>query len=301
MGSLNVVKRLWKWFGQTPLWGKIATILVTLGSLATMLSFVIDYFPKILEKESVQIQNYEQSSKKEETNTLQEIISITSDPVGADVYLNWKQLGVTPLSINKNESKGILVVTKDGFVADEKVIDDSQNDNIQFTLRPETETKSYNILLIIEEDKPNRENFLILRNKLLEDGLHVIDWAETQTILKEIKQAGSLSNKAIRAWANTKFGVNTAMISHLMLVTKDLGNQKYGYEEIQKSLSGTYLTEATITTEIINLRTGEIKASFTKTASSYANDEATSVINATTEATGLSANAAKQNIKGVTQ
>ena|SRR3990167_1185453 len=296
MACSNVAKGLWKWFKQTPLWGKFATILITFSSIATILSFVIVIFPQILSKQS-----YEQSSKKEKTITSQDIISIISDPVGADVYLNWRRLGITPLTISKKESEGIIVVAKDGFLAAEEVIGYSQNYNFLFTLEPEMKTESNKILLIIEDDKPNRESFSILRSKLLEDGLLVIDWADTQTILKEIKRAGSLSNKAIRAWANTKYGVNTAIISHLMLNTKDLGNQKYGYEEIQNSLSGTYLTEAKIMTEIIDLRTGETEASFTKTASSYANDEATSVINATTEVARISANATKQNIKGVNE
>jgi len=278
-------------------WTKSQTIVAIVGVLIAAATLYVGYLTLVSQK-TVNPPKSSPPNKEKGGGGIVATLTILSDPSGADVYLNWSHQGITPLSIKGKAGNGLLVVMKEGFVPQSKEIDLDQVGEIPFTLQTETHIKPGKVLLLLPDERQNKENFDLLRSHLLKEGLSVAGVQESDIFKKEMQRAGGLSNKAFRAWTRARFGVDILAKADVYLHTKDLGKQAYGYEGIQESLQGTYRTEAKIEVETIDLRTGDHTASFSATAAAFANDESRSAHEALGKAATRTARLARQKISG---
>ena len=138
----------------------------------------------------------------------------------------------------------------------------------------------------------------MLRNLLLREGLSVAGLEENQLFRNALLDAGGVSNKALRAWARSKFGVNVLIKTNVYEDSRDLGTQSYGHKGVEDILGGAYRSAVRIMVETIDLRTGEQVLSLESQGSAFAKEEPRAQREALTKEAAQAAKAIRQKPLG---
>lgn len=201
--------------------------------------------------------------KEEELRTLAyRQVTVESSPPNADVYLNWKHIGKTPLTITQPRTEAVLVVALNGYVPQYKDISEVTNQTISLNLRPE-EAGAKTFLTLEMRNSTNLDVSASLRSELLKRKLSVAGAIEEREFKKQLETAGGITNEAFLSWARARFGIQYAIFTKANVSAIELGKVDVGYERIQQSVQGMVRNELILDVEILDLTSGRNIATFT--------------------------------------
>jgi hypothetical protein len=221
---------------------------------------------------------------------------IKSYPTGANVYFNWNHQGQTPLKIESQNIKGILVAVKEGFAADYKNIEIFHDDSVVFDLHQIQLNRSLKVLLMITDDSRIDDGSNSIRMALLESGLQAVGIREETEVREQIESAGGISNPALLAWMRTRFGIGFILFYNLSNHTTELSKQDVGYPGLQDALKGMYRTEVAMGVEILDARTGNTILSFAEKGEDVSVDKSKTMRELTRKLSAKSAERVKSAI-----
>ncbi len=240
----------------------------------------------------------ERGSRSSATSQLSaQVLEVRSDPQGAEVYLDWKSKGQTPVGLEAKEVKGLLVVVKEGYQAGFRRIDARQAAQVEFTLTPE-EKRARTRLLLVGLDGTSSEATSSLRARLVEEGFTVLGQEEAREFQQELTRAGGLSHRALRAWARARFDTDLLLMARFRRSSRELSEQELGYLGIREAVKGAVRAEVSIEVEVIDLRSGDHLAAVSGKGSGFALDRAQGFQKALTQAASESAKLLRQRIRG---
>jgi hypothetical protein len=197
-------------------------------------------------------------------------LEIQSDPAGAEVYLNWRLRGKTPVSLQNPPSRSRLVITKEGYRPVIRDVEDGAV-RIEASLSRESPRPASPLLVLISAQEPARvcEG---LRSYLAQAGLEVLGEREAKNLQQAVRAAGSLQNPGLRAWARAAFGTDYVLEASCRASTRDLSNQLATSAPLQNAAQGVVTAEVTVDLSLFDLRRGTPAPSLSKTTRDFAFD-----------------------------
>ena len=224
------------------------------------------------------------------------VISIRSQPDAAEAYLEWKPRGLTPTTLGRTSARGLLVVVKNGYRAAFKRIEAQAEGEIAFTLQLDANHSRKRLLLVLSGggDAAVPE----LRGRLIEEGFSVLGTEDAREFQRESERAGGLSNRALRAWARSRFDADLLLTVRVQQNSRDLGDQELGLQGAKEAVKGAIRAEVGIDAEVTDLRSGDSIAAVSAKGSGFALDRAQGFQKATTQAATESAKLVRQKIQG---
>lgn len=227
-----------------------------------------------------------QSSREQAKEERQGIISldVRSEPVEAEVYVDWSFKGQTPMRLNSARLGGLLIVAKDGHQTQFRRLSHREsNGAVDLNLLPEEKHPRARLLLLISENTP--DNFYSsLRARLVEEGFTVIGQEEAKEFEQEVSKAGGISHRGLRAWARTRFDTDLLVTARVHQSSRELSEQGFGYPGIEEAVKGIVRSEVGIELEVFDLSSGDHLTAVSSRAEDFALDRAQSVQKALTQA-----------------
>ncbi len=224
------------------------------------------------------------------------VVQIRSDPPGADTYLDWKPQGQTPVPIEGKEIRGLLVVVKEGHRAGFRRIDAREEGGVEFTLPPDAPRTRTRLLVVAEGTAADA--FSSLRSRLVEEGFTVLGEEEAREFQREVRRAGGLSHRGLRAWARARFDTDLLVTARVRQSSRELSGQELGYLGIREAVKGAVRAEVGIDLEVVDLRSGDHLAAASGKGSGFALDRAQGFQKALTQAATESAKLLRERIRG---
>lgn len=222
--------------------------------------------------------------------------TIRSDPEGADAYLDWKPRGRTPTQFEDKNSRGLLVIVKDGYRAAFKRVDPRAEGEIEFTLQPDAPHSRKRLLVVLAEGPSEAAS--ALRAQLIGQGFSVLGLEEGREFERERDRAGGLSNPALRAWARARFETDLVVMVRARQTSRELSDQEFGHLGIREAVKGATRTEVGIDVEVIDLRSGDSVTAASSKGSGFALDRSQGAQKAATQAATESAKVLKERLQG---
>jgi len=225
------------------------------------------------------------------------VLELRSDPSGADVFLDWALKGQTPMGLEGERIRGLLVVAKDGHQPRFHQINYQERAALDFKLPPEGK-RSRTRLLLLAPPGTSGESFSSLRSRLVEEGFTVLGPEEAGEFQRELEKAGGLSHRGFRAWARARFDTDLFLMARFRQSSRELSEQELGYLNIREAVKGAVRAEVGIDLEVVDLRSGDHVAAVSGKGSGFALDKAQGVQKALTQATSETAKLLRQRIQG---
>lgn len=225
------------------------------------------------------------------------VMEIRSDPSSADIYLDWKPRGQTPVSLKGMNINELLVVVKEGYRAAFRRVDAREGGSVKFALLPDR-TRSRSRLLLLAHENTSNDAFSFLRSKLIEEGFTVLGTEEAKEFQQELSRAGGLSHRGLRNWARERFDTDLLVMARFRESNREVGDQEPGFSGAREAVRGIVRTEVGVNLEIVNLRSGDHLGEVSGTGSSFALDRAQALQKAMTQATTESAQLLRKRIRG---
>lgn len=224
-------------------------------------------------------------------------LRVDSDPEGADIYLDWRFRGKTPVLLKRAQIAGLLVAVKEGRRAAFRRIHNGETGGVQFDLPSESTRPRARLLLVISEGAPG-ETFPSLRGTLVKEGFTILGPEEAREFQQELKRAGGLSHQGLRAWARARFETDLLVLAHFHHSSRQLSEQEFGYPGVGEAVKGAVRTKIGIEMEVVDLRSGDHLTAITGTGVGFALDRGRSFQKALTQAADESARLLRQRILG---
>lgn len=224
-------------------------------------------------------------------------LEVKSDPEGAEVFVDWALRGRTPVQLEGEKIRGLLVVAKEGRQAGFRSISYRESAVLNLNLPPES-TRSRTRLLLLVSEGASGEAFSSLRSRMVEEGFTVLGLEEAKEFQREVSRAGGLSHRGLRAWARARFDTDLVVTARVRQSSRDLSDQELGYLGIREAVKGAVRAEVGIDLEVVDLRSGDHLAAVSGKGSGFALDPTQGFQKALSQAASESAKLLRQRIRG---
>jgi hypothetical protein len=226
-----------------------------------------------------------------------QVLSVRSDPQGADAYLDWKAVGATPVTLEGRVSGGLLVVVREGRQAGFRRLTAAETSYLEFSLPPESSRSRVRLLLVMAEGLPG-DSFAALRTRLVEEGFTVLGPEEATEFQQEVARAGGLSHRGLRAWARSRFDTDLVVTARFRETSRPLGDQELSYLGIREAVKGAVRSEASVDLDVVDLRSGDYVTAVSTKGSGIAMDQAQGSQKARAQAAAESSKLLRQRLRG---
>ena len=179
-------------------------------------------------------------------------LTITTEPEGADLFLDWEWLGATPLTLSLRPEAGTLLVQRRGYRASwlnaqTISIDD---DTLELQLKRDNTASNRTILLASGNWQP--DNLVAIKTLTREAGLIPID--ATPALRQAVNAVGQTDHPAVMAWARARFDAGYLIDVRFFRKIRDLGQQPLA-DSLRNALSHFFKADVTIELSLFDLRT----------------------------------------------
>lgn len=145
---------------------------------------------------------------------------IKTEPAGAEVYLDWRLLGRTPLTLTETPPTGsLLVIVRDGFATRSRTINRPRS--FYFRLGPEPQTHARRVLLrILGPESASFQELLI--EELAQMDFFVHPESDVALFEQRLHELGTRAPKPLLAWAKAQFDTHSWIVVRLPGVAPEL-------------------------------------------------------------------------------
>lgn len=224
-----------------------------------------------------------------------ELTHVRSRPPGAEVYLDWKSIGRTPVALPGADAHGLLMVTRDGYRAAFRSLQRGQRDDIELVLQPDEPRPRSRVLLILAGGAPD-DAFASIRTQLIEGGFSVTGAEENAAFRRELDRAGGVS-APLRAWARARFDIDVVLIASLQESSRTMSDQDVSYLGIREAGRTVTRSDVTLDLEMVDLNTGDALATGSARAAGFALNPVQSRQKAVTQAAGDALKALQERLR----
>ncbi len=227
----------------------IATLVLAIVAIVTVYYQFIH--PKELDSQPSAQTIHTQTSKSGN------IIEVRSNPKGAEVFIDWKFKGYTPLLFKEAQRiTGFLVVVKEGYKAAYRNIDFTKSSILELILSPEQSYPQHRVLLI-EQPPPTASTLSDLRELFIKQGLIVIGPDRIGEYQQKAKLSGGLSHRGFRAWTRAYFSSNILVSVKLRQYRRNLNQEPLMISGAKEAVKGVQRINVVITLELFDLTSGD--------------------------------------------
>ncbi|MBI3302429.1 MAG: PEGA domain-containing protein [Deltaproteobacteria bacterium] len=223
-------------------------------------------------------------------------LEVRTDPAGAEVFLDWRLKGKTPLRLEGESIGGLLVVVKEGHQAWFRQVSYQTSDALDLDLPPEPLRPPTRLLLMISGE-PSSDSFSSLKDSLGNEGFVVLGSEEARDFEEREERAQGLSHEGFRAWARARFDTDLLVRAQVHQSSREIAEQELGFPDIREAAKGTIRTNARIELRVFDLRSGTQVASVSGHGDSFALDRAQSSQKALVQASAAVAKELRQQVE----
>lgn len=224
-------------------------------------------------------------------------LELRSDPVGAEVFLDWALKCRTPARLEGKRISGLLVVAKDDQQAWFRQINSRESDMLDLSLPLEDVRSRMRLLLSISEGGSD-DAFSSLKSGLVREGFTVVGPEEAREFQRELTRAGGLSHRGLRAWARARFDTDLLVTARFLQSSRELSEQELRYLGVQGMVKNAVRAKVTVDLEVVDLRSGSHLTTAAGEGSSLALDRGEGFQKALTQAATKSAELLHQRVQG---
>jgi hypothetical protein len=187
------------------------------------------------------------------------ILSVVSSPTGAEMYLDWKKIGYTPLKLETGNRRVRLILVKEGYEPEFRdSVDCIGGDSLSFTMQPQSHASSNGVILIVKAGPMSARVFNSMLMELRRKQIPVLDQASQAQYQRVSIESGGLQNMAFRNWLKAHLHADYILNVSCAGSTSELDKQKIGNDNLQSELKGLFSTSATLNADLIDVQTGTV-------------------------------------------
>lgn len=198
-------------------------------------------------------------------------VSVSSDPSGAEIFLDWQAMGITPQTLSVSSMSGLLLITKDGYVAKAVRVEALPQDSVRFLLEPDTAPLGSGILVLLEN---NTDATLESDLGAALRAIGLVPRTAPAQLLREVRRAGRPSHPVVMAWVRAMYEVGYLIDVRVTGRTRHLGNERQAKPGLRDALQGVFRADVTIKGEVLDLQRRQFIGSAVGAGSGSGLDEA---------------------------
>lgn len=222
-------------------------------------------------------------------------LELRSEPVEAEVFLDWVFKGKTPLRLEGEKIHGLLVVVKDDHQAWFRQVSYQTSDVLDLNL-PLENPRSRTHLLLLVSGESSGDFFSSLKDHLMEEGFAVLGPEEAGEFEQAFGRAGGISRRALRAWARVRFDTDLLITAQVHQSSRELSEREMSFPGIREAVKGTVRAEVSVELEVVDLRFGNHLSAVSSKGADFALDPAQSIQKALTQVAADVAKKLRQQI-----